>query len=307
MKARLLLTGGSGFLGSILTTKLQTLFEVDVLGRSSQSSVICDLAQEIPLLPRNYEFVVHAAGKAHVTPKNEREAQDFHNVNVGGTQNLLASLERLSDLPNEIVFISSVAVYGLESGHDIDESYPLAGETPYAKSKIQAEALVEEWGKKNGLRTTILRLPLLVGPNPPGNLGAMVRAMRNNRYFSIGKASAHKSMVWAEDLANHLPASMGKGGIYNLTDGYHPCMKELELSLAKCLSANVHTVPLWLAKVLAMIGDLVGTRFPLNTCRLNKLICSLTFSDDKARKGLNWNPTPVLEKLSSGIAGTVKI
>ena len=77
----------------------------------------------------------------------------------------------------------------------------MLGGTPYADSKIQAEELLREWGKLNNVNMLILRLPLLVGENPPGNLGSMIRAIKKGYYFRIGDGSARRSMVLAEDIA----------------------------------------------------------------------------------------------------------
>ena len=55
-------------------------------------------------------MVIHAAGKAHSVPKTAFEKQQFYDINVLGTQNLLAGFEKIG-LPKQFVFISSVAVY----------------------------------------------------------------------------------------------------------------------------------------------------------------------------------------------------
>ena len=57
------------------------------------------------------------------------------------------------------------------------------------KSKIDAEAEVVSWCKKNDVEFLILRLPLISGPNPPGNLGALYKAIQKGYYFRIGKGS----------------------------------------------------------------------------------------------------------------------
>src|SRR5690606_10477594 len=113
-------------------------------------------------------------------------------------------------------------------GVDIKEDSPLDGKTPYAESKALAEAWLGKWAGENGVTLGILRLPLIAGPNPPGNLGAMVNGIRLGRYLSVGQANARKSMVWAEDVARIIPVVAERGGVYNLTDGHHPSFSELE-------------------------------------------------------------------------------
>ena len=238
-------------------------------------------------------MVIHAAGKAHKIPKTKIEVSQFFEVNMKGTQNLLISLEQLSQLPKYFVFISTVAVYGLDSGMKIGENTPLLAIDPYGLSKIQAEKLVIEWCKQHNVKSTILRLPLLVGKNPPGNLGAMITAIRKGYYFNIDNGKAKKSMVLAEDVAKFIPIIALIGGIYNLTDGLHPSFYQTSSSLAKNRIANL---PYPIAKIVARLGDLFGDYAPLNSRKLIKITSDLTFDESNARK-MGWNPQSVVEYL----------
>lgn len=135
------------------------------------------------------------------------------------------------------------------------------------------------------------RLPLLVGDNPPGNLGAIIKAIRNGYYFNINGGKAMKSMVLAEDVAKFIPTIAPIGGIYNLTDGVHPSFYQLSLAISK---KRIYNLPLFLARMVAKFGDLYGYKAPLNSIKLDKLISDLTFDDSKARI-MGWNPRHVLE------------
>jgi nucleoside-diphosphate-sugar epimerase len=263
------------------------------LGQGKSNQISCDLAKAIPEIPA-VDLVIHSAGKAHVIPKTEAQKKEFFEVNLQGTAHLL---EGISSIPKCFVLISTVAVYGLEEGLEIDENSPLLGETPYAKSKIEAEKLVLDWEKKHQVNVLILRLPLIVGPNPPGNLGAMIQAIRKGFYRRMGDGLARKSMVLAEDIAKALPGWVEKSGTFNLTDGIHPRMAELDQMLAEKLGKRVKIMPLWPLRILAKIGDVIPA-FPLNSYRLDKLSHSLTFSDKKAQAELGWNPRSVLENFN---------
>ena len=125
-----------------------------------------------------YDLVIHTAGKAHSIPKSEAEKRAFFDVDVNGILNLLNGLEKALQLPQYFVFISSVSVYGVETGHLIPEQAPLLAQDPYGKSKIQAEKIVEDWSVKNKVICTILRLPPLARLNPPGTLGAIIKGIQ---------------------------------------------------------------------------------------------------------------------------------
>jgi nucleoside-diphosphate-sugar epimerase len=187
-------------------------------------------------------------------------------------------------------------VYGLEIGSGITEKDELLGNSPYALSKIKAEQFLLKWSEKFGIRILILRLPLVVGSNPPGNLGKMIHAIRRGVYFSIGGGKARKSMVLAEDIANLLATCPNGTGVYNLTDGVHPSFAELESVIAKQLGKSKSlNLPLFWARLLGKVGDILPI-FPVNTNTIKKITQDLTFSDLKARQYLDWNPSSVIEK-----------
>ncbi|RVT75853.1 NAD-dependent epimerase/dehydratase family protein [Flavobacterium sufflavum] len=292
-----LITGSSGFLGGLLKNgfKDEKVFELNRRSGNYQ----CSLAKAIPNFNETFDFVIHSAGKAHSVPKTDVEKQEFYDINVIGTSNLLKGLE-FSGIPKQFVFISSVSVYGQEYGSDIDEKFALAAIDPYGLSKIEAEILVQEWCKKHNVVCTILRLPLLVGKNPPGNLGAMLKAIEKGYYFNIDDGKARKSMVLAEDVAAFIPKVAAVGGIYNLTDGVHPDFNELSVAIAKQKNKKrPFNIPLVIAKLMGYAGDLIGNKAPINSMKLKKITSDLTFDDSKARELLGWKPQSVLEYLKN--------
>jgi nucleoside-diphosphate-sugar epimerase len=256
------------------------------------------LTKETPSIVESYDIVIHCAGKAHTVPKSKSQADEFYETNVKGTGHLLTALSH--KLPTAFVFISSVAVYGVETGSLLSESIPLLASDPYGKSKIEAEQLVSKWCAKHSVICTILRLPLIAGTNPPGNLGAMIAGIRRGYYFNIEGGKAKRSCVLVKDIAEAIPVVARIGGIYNLTDGLHPSFLQLSTHIARLVNSRVPlNVPLWLARLLGKIGDIVGDTIPLNTLKVSKLTSDLTFSDEKARAAFNWSPNPVVPNLQA--------
>ena len=292
-----LLTGTSGFLGQIV---LKTSSEKCLtLGRAINSDIHADLALEIPNLVELEPIhrVVHMAGKAHSYPKTKAEDAEFFNTNYQGTVRLCTALEEANNLPKQFVFISTVAVYGIETGEEITENQELNGKTPYALSKIQAEQYLVEWGKRNDVAVLILRLPLVAGSNPPGNLGKMIKAIQKGFYFNIDGGKARKSMVLASDVAQCILSNPKASGVFHLTDGIHPSFEELAgIICAQTKRNKSRNVPLLIAKIAGMIGD-VFPFFPLKSASVSKMTMNLTFNDAKARKELNWRPKPVAQYL----------
>jgi nucleoside-diphosphate-sugar epimerase len=288
-----LITGGSGFLGKYLISE----FESDdciVLGSGDFQKNV-DLSNTIPDFNDKFDLVIHAAGKAHFSPKSIQEQDIFFTVNVNGTINLLKGLEK-KNIPDKFVFISSVAVYGLIEGENIIESTCLNATDAYGKSKIVAEKIIEAWCKNNNVVCTILRLPLIIGEMPNGNLATMIKGIQNNYYFNIAGGNAKRSMVLAEDVAKIIKYASSIGGTFNLTDGYHPSYYELShLFLRKFNKKIIYNMPFFIAKFFALFGDLFGANFLINTERFKKMTSSLTFDDSRARNEINWSSREVLK------------
>ena len=292
---KLLFTGGTGFLGKNVMPLLQKDYEVTTCGITPEDMIHANLAKMVPELPQQYDIVLHAAGKAHVVPKTEEDKQLFFDINYQGTVNLCKALEKVGT-PKAVVFISTVAVYGCDYGEMITEEHPLNGDTPYAKSKIMAEEYLTKWCSEQGVILGILRPSLLAGKNAPGNLGAMVNGVRKGFYMNIEGGKVTKSVLMAEDIARILPLVAEKGGVYNVCDTRQPSFGELSVSVARQLGKRKPiSIPYWLAWCMAMVGNLFGSKSPINSYKLEKMTQSLTFSNEKARRELGWEPLDVLD------------
>ena len=291
----LLFTGASGFLGSNIIHLLNGTYNIISVGLSPQDTYLVDIATDIPTFTDAFDVVFHAAGKAHSVPKTEAEERLFFDVNLQGTKNLCTALER-SGIPKAFIFISTVAVYGCDSGENITEEHPLNGTTPYALSKIKAEKYLQGWCAMHNVKLSILRPSLIAGPNPPGNLGAMIHGIKTNKYLSIAGGKARKSVLMVQDIANLLPMLIEKGGIYNVCDSYQPSFRELEMVIYKQLNKKLPlSIPYWFAKSMAIFGDCFGEKAPINSLKLRKITHSLTFSNEKAMRELGWKPMNVLK------------
>ncbi|KXT51161.1 NAD-dependent epimerase/dehydratase family protein [Bacteroides intestinalis] len=297
---KLLFTGASGFLGNNVRPLLEGMYDVTTVGLLPQDDYIVNIAKEIPDLRVRYDIVLHAAGKAHSVPKTEAEKQVFFDVNLQGTKNLCTALEK-KGIPRAFIFISTVAVYGCDFGENITEEHSLEGVTPYAMSKRLAEEFLQKWCYEHNVTLGIIRPSLIAGPNPPGNLGAMIHGIRSGRYLSIAGSRTRKSVLMVQDIARLVPLLVEKGGIYNVCDSYQPTFRELEAVICRQLNRNLPlSIPYWMAKCMALMGDCFGKKAPVNSQKLSKITESLTFSNEKAVRELGWRPINVLENFKIG-------
>ncbi|WP_193763218.1 NAD(P)-dependent oxidoreductase [Methylorubrum sp. Q1] len=176
---RVLVTGGSGFLGQHLLRALIPLgAEVTVLVRDPEASSLSDLrsgeavrAGRVALLRGDLfdeaaiiraaagaDIVFHLAGRGG----GGGSFRDFTDANVTGTCNVLTACA--AHTVGRLVFISSAAVYGSGSPIALDESQPTRGRSIYAASKIAAEALVAAY-VATGRWAVTLRPSNIYGPD----------------------------------------------------------------------------------------------------------------------------------------------
>ena len=300
-----LITGYPGFLSNFLYERLKDRYQIHTLGllpSGNKHHIQADITGQQWTLPNiEFDLVIHAAGKAHIIPRTDTETQAFFAVNETGTGNVIAALDSMKRTPRSFVMISTVAVYGCHTGKNINETHPLDATDPYGQSKINAEKIIMNWNAPKTVKC-ILRLPLIAGRNPPGNLGKMLAAIKRRTYFNIGNGTASRSIVLIDDIADFIPLIAEHGGIYNLTDGKNVTFANLSCGIARrlCLRPNPN-IPFLLAKAMALGGDMTGKllrrNMPFNSNALDKMCHDLTFSSVKAQRELNWCPHPVIDNL----------
>jgi len=284
-----LITGASGFLGGYMLNQLPK--NTVTIGRGDTNRIKCDLSQKEPIIPSGVVSVVHAAGLAHTTSS----AMEFYKNNVVATENLLLALSKAKNVIERFIFISSVSVYGLEEGVNIVEETPTMPTNPYGQTKLIAELIITNWAAENNVDLVILRLPLLVGNKPPGNLGRLIGSIKSGRYVSIGGSNHRRSMVLASDVAKLISTSALTPGIYNLTDRVHPSRSELESAISLRTGKAVKLrIPAFLALILGQVGDILPKNFPFKSGHYKKLTSTLIFDDTKAVDVLAWKPNKIL-------------
>ena len=101
---------------------------------------------------------------------------------------------------------------------------------------------------------------------------------------------------FSSDVSSFLIPASDVGGVYNLTDGYHPSFNELSYSIANQMGKMyIPNIPYLVAKSIGLIGDCFGKNFPINSLKVLKITSTLTFDDSKARLKFGWSPNSVLK------------
>lgn len=304
MVKSILLTGHTGFLGSVIYKSLIKEFVVYTLGRSEYCDYTIDFLNWDGRLELKHpiDAVVHVAGLAHGKSASEK---DMLCVNY----DTVTSLVKISEIlgVENFVFISSVAVYGKSFGSAIDELAECKPDSVYGQSKLNSEKHILNWVMKDSKRRQIsLRLPLVLGPNPPGNLGKLISSIQSGKHIFLKGNEARKSVVLASDVAifisNWLQNDVKKSGIVNLTCGEAPTFNWIEYSIQQLTGRRFFiTFPVGLLwKTIIVLKNRLGVSIPI----LGKIFYPLTFSDQLARDRFNYqskelNQTNFINELNS--------
>lgn len=196
----LLVTGGTGFIGShTVTLLLQAGYQVVIIDNlsNSQASVIDAISTVSGKQPvfmqgdiRNIEFlhrifsaysfdaVLHFAGLKAVGESNSNPLHYYDN-NVNGTLQLLRVME--STGVDKFIFSSSATVYGDPEFLPLTEQHPLRSTNPYGQNKLVTEHMLRDWHRSQPQSAiACLRYFNPVGAHPSGLLGENPQGTPNN-------------------------------------------------------------------------------------------------------------------------------
>ncbi|PIQ83367.1 MAG: hypothetical protein COV75_07775 [Candidatus Omnitrophica bacterium CG11_big_fil_rev_8_21_14_0_20_63_9] len=169
--ARVLVTGGAGFIGAAMAEHLRRTFPelmvrvldlhpCPVQGVDSRVGSILDISHVSAAL-RGCDYVIHLAALLGVKRTDSQPMKCLH-INVQGTLNVLE--ECVKNGVKKIVFASSSEVYGEQATQPISESSPLNPRSVYAVSKLTGEEYVRAYHQRYGLNYTIMRPFNVYGP-----------------------------------------------------------------------------------------------------------------------------------------------
>lgn len=291
---RCLIIGGNGFVGNGLKNLLKD-WDVQTVGRSN-----CDIKynyapDEIICFPK-VDIIIYAMGKAHdfSSTLNDKSKSMFE-TNCKKLSNFLSQLSFSKAQPSTFIYISSVSVYGVNKGININENQPLAATDSYGKSKIIAEKIVKKWAIVNNVNCVILRLPLVIGDNPPGNLAKMIKALEKRYFVLFDGGKARKSVVHIENVSEAILKLVGKNGIFNLTDGIDPSFKEIVSYFTNLLKRRKPiSIPSFPIRRLLKLLIFFDKRIIVLDNTIDKMTSNLTFSNHKAISELQYTPKPAL-------------
>jgi GDP-4-dehydro-6-deoxy-D-mannose reductase len=250
---RSLITGGRGFVGTWLAEHLRSCGdevvqidqEVEITDPGALLAAVTDVAPDA---------VYHLAAMTHVGQSWDEPLRVLE-VNVLGTAALLAAARECGSSPR-ILVTSSAEVYGAvtdPSKLPLTESSPTEPLTPYAASKLAAEALCAQAWLGHGQHVVVVRPFNHIGPGQSPNFAVSALAKRivdaqrsGATEIPVGNLSARRDFTDVRDVVRSyrmLIESGAPGSVYNVCSGVDVSIQEIADRLLDAAGSSVRLVP----------------------------------------------------------------
>ena len=295
-----LVTGASGFLGRGVVAELErrgrsvratTRQGLALKVGNADTVVIGDLSDRADWRAalEGVDSVVHCAARAHVLKETAADPLEaFRAVNTRATE-VLARQAAASGV-RRFIFISSIGVNGTETHgrpfRQDDDPHP---GTPYAVSKHEAEQALTGISAETGLELVIIRPPLILGPDPKGNLGTLNRLIDKGVPLPFGMATGNRRDLVSRDTLSRLielviDHEAAVGQTFLVSDGEPVSTRTLLERMAAARARRLVLLPVP-ASLLALALKLVG-----RSAMASQLFGDLEVDIDHTRHTLGWAP-----------------
>ena len=274
---KIFITGASGFVGGAATRRLvEAGHDVYAMSRSAKSDAVinalggepvrCDLESVGAANLHGCEVVIHAA--AFVEAWGDVDA--WERANVGGTRNMLKAA-REAGVKRFIHIGTEAALVHGQDLHQVDESYPLAFDSPYPYcwTKARAEQAVREANDvAGGFVTLVLRPRFIWGPGDATLLPIILQMAKSGRWSWIDQGKALTSTTYIGNLvqAIELALTAGKPGeAYFILDAGDRSLHDIISAMAAAagVALGEKSIPGWLAAAVGASCEWLWRTFAL--------------------------------------------
>ena len=251
------------------------------------------------------DTVIHLAARAHILSDDTSNPEaEFLKVNTEGTANLVK--QSIQAGVKHFVFISSVGAMTTLSNQPLTENFPCQPDTPYGRSKLEAEQALISLANQSSMTWTILRPTLVYGPGNPGNMARLIQLINRGLPLPFGLVRNRRSFVYIGNLVDAIAICLthpnAKNQIFLISDGQDLSTPQLIYKIAHHLgrSCNFLPVPPSLLKFAGYLGNTVQhlskRPIPLNTSTIDRLLGSLVVDSNLIQTTLNWQPPYTIDQ-----------
>jgi nucleoside-diphosphate-sugar epimerase len=305
MKNRnVIVTGGCGFIGTNLVLELlnrgANVTALDLPSAdwarlpASVKTIKADILDKQALSNAfdNIEIIYHLAARTDLDGKNLSD----YKANFEGTENIINQLKDSKTI-KKLVFYSTQLVVGIfNETRFIDESEPYRANTVYGESKILAEKITINKCSELGIAYLIIRPTSVYGPWGGSPYREFFQAIKNSRYFHVGRADNLVSLVYVENLVDQtILLSLNESANNQLFFGndFHPyTMREIVDAAANYYNVKIYAVPSPLMTMVAYafgVFKLFGINVPIYPSRLKNIKANYCYDIHKSIR-LGYDP-----------------
>ncbi len=294
---RALITGGSGYFGSLLRDCLQQRGQVvrvfDIADADDRPGEVEFVRGDIRDAARVVEAVAGCDTIYHSVAQVPlaKDKELFHSVNVHGTENLLRAARGAK--VRKVIYISSSAVFGAPKTNPVsEETLPTPGEA-YGRAKLEGENLCRAFAQQ-GLDVTVIRPRTILGHGRLGIFQILFEWIREGYNIPVlGRGDNVYQFVHADDLAEACILAAARPGptTYNCGASTYGTMRAAleNLCIHAKTGSKVRSVPMSPAVCAMKFTSALGLS-PLGAYHALMYGRSLYFDISKARRELNWHP-----------------
>lgn len=245
--AKILVTGGTGFVGSHLVDKLvqrrHKVVVIDNLSTGFRSNLnprakfykidICSAAIDKIFEKEKFDYMFHYAAQVDVRKSLQNPILDVE-VNISGSLNLLRSCQRRK--VKKVVFASTGgAIYGEQEYFPADERHPELPISPYGVAKLSVEKYLYFYQEVYGIHYVALRYSNIYGPrqNPKGDSGVVAifseKLLTDSPLTTYGDGRQTRDYLYVEDAVNAalLALKSKSSGAFNIGTGRETSVNQL--------------------------------------------------------------------------------
>lgn len=296
----ILVTGGSGFIGTRLIYELQQIgirvvnYDLKASAEFPSITTIGDVRDGSRLLEASngMDAIIHLAAEHR---DDLRPKTLYYDVNVDGARRSVEAAEAVGI--KTIVFTSSVAIYGLDVGipHESCEPRPF---NDYGQSKLEAERIFLEWAERDPAHSLVVVRPSVVfGESNRGNVYVLLKQVNTRRFVLIGDAQNKKSMSYVLNISNFLCSTINFGPgvhVFNYADTPDLTTQELIDTVCQVLGSPrpiriPYLVGIVGGHVFDMIAAVTKRSFPISAVRVRKFCASTQICTDRLQS-TGWCP-----------------
>ena len=295
----ILVTGATGFIGghllpvlhkknlqitlsvrNDLPEKLNPDYKVFNVGEIEENTDWTEALKEV-------DTVIHLAARAHqLNDQAINPEAEFLRINCEGTEALVK--QAIASGVKHFIFISSIGAMGTLSEQLLTEKSPCHPDSPYGRSKLQAEQALIELCQDSPMTWTILRPTLVYGIGNPGNMERLMKLVKTGFPLPLGAIKNRKSFVYVGNLVGAIITCINhpnaKNQTFIVSDGEDLSTTDLIRRLGKALGKSPLLLPIP-AELLRLATKLLG-KADIG----DRLLGSLQVDSSKIRQMLDWTP-----------------